>query len=170
MNCNRPPETQYIGELPIDNLDSLPDYFIAERDVPDEQTGETSRGIVRVPSGKIFPNANTDNVYALDPNNTAITVPEKQVRACYVENAVSSIIMRYADNTHPPMFLALGLYAGMMRCQNSGVVNIPEGHNYTISQQYYVATDGTGEPVTASTSGKKLFIPISSTKLLINMG
>ena len=39
--------------------------------------------------------------------------------------------------------------------------------NKSFYSQYYVGENG--EPVTDATSGKKLFIPVSNTKLMINM-
>ena len=169
MSCqNEAVETQYLGELPVDTLASLPDYFLAERDVLDKATGDIVRSIVRVPTAKIFPHANMDNVFALEMNNTAMTVPEKQVRAVYIRNAGNAYIMDYANAQHKPFVLAIGrLNDDLMLCQNAGVVNIPEGHDYVIGQQYYVGENG--EPVTDNTSGYKLFIPINGTQLAINL-
>lgn len=168
MTCNQSVETQYIGELPVDTLASLPDYFLAERDVKDEATGNIVRSIVRVPTAKLFPHANMDNVFALEMNNTAMTVPEGQVRAVYVRNAGNAYVLDYADATHRPFVLAIGrLNDELMLCQNSGVVNIPEGHDYVIGQQYYVGENG--EPVTSSASGYKLFTPINGTQLAIEL-
>lgn len=168
MRCNQSVETQYIGELPVDTLASLPDYFLAERDVLDEATGNVIRSIVRVPTAKLFPHANMDNVFALEMNNEAMIVPEKQVRAVYIRNAGNTYVMDYANATHRPFVLAIGrLNDELMLCQNSGVVNIPEGHDYNIGQQYYVGENG--EPVTDSTSGYKLFTPINGTQLAINL-
>ena len=168
MNCNQSVETQYIGELPVDTLISLPDYFLAERDVMEESTGNVKRSIVRVPTGKVFPHANTDNIFGVEINNVAIEVPENQVRAVYVKNTGSAYEMDYADADHAPVMLALGKTNDqIMMCQNCGVINIPERHNYIVGQQYYVGDDG--EPVTDSTSGLKLFIPISDTQLAVNL-
>ena len=168
MNCNQSVETQYIGELPVDTLVSLPDYFLAERDVLEESTGNVKRSIVRVPTGKVFPHANTDNIFGVEMNNTALEIPEKQVRGVYVRNAGSSYILDYADANHRPVRSAIGKANDeVMMCQNCGVINIPDGHNYIVDQQYYVGDDG--EPVTDSTSGFKLFIPISNTQLAINL-
>lgn len=166
MECKQPTEVQYIGNLPVDTLESLPEYFLAERDITDATTGNVVRSIVRVPSGKIFPQGNMDNVVALEPNNTAISIPDNQVRAVYVENSGSSYIMKYADTTHAPVALAIGKSVGLVLTQNSGMVNIPEGHQYVVSQQYYVGANG--EPTTTA-SNYKLFIPVSSTKLAINL-
>lgn len=168
FNCNKP-IVQDITEVPVDSLEQLPEYFLAERDMLDSKTGLTKRSLVRVPTATIFPNVNTDNLFSLVANNTAITVPEKQVRACYIENQVSSNVVQFADATHAPMFLVLErLDSGLLVCQNSGVVNMAEGHEYIVGAQYYVSDNG--EPTTDNTSGKKLFIPISETKLLINLG
>lgn len=169
MNCNQSVETQYIGELPVDTLASLPDYFLAERDILDQNTGNVVRSIVRVPTGKIFPHANMDNVFALEMNNEAMVVPENQVRAVYIRNAGNAYVMEYADALHAPTTLAIGrLNDELMLCQNSGVINIPEGHDYNIGEQYYVGENG--EPVTDPTSGIKLFTPLNKTILAINLG
>lgn len=166
MICDKKIKTEYIGEVPIDIIESLPDYILAERDVEDSDTGNIIRTLVRVPARKLFPSINADNLFALDPNSTAITVPENQVRAVRIANNVSTPVMYYADNSHAPMMLALGEQADMMVCQNTGVVNLPEGHSYVIGAQYYAGNNG--EPTTTS-GNYKLFIPVSSTKLLINM-
>jgi hypothetical protein len=55
-----------------------------------------------------------------------------------------------------------------MRVQNTGFVNIPEGHQYIVDATYYLGENG--EPTTDSTiTGQKLFIPVSNTKLAIIM-
>ena len=169
MDCNRPVKTINIADVAIDNFATLPDYFLAERDIMDESTGNTVRTPVRVPSGKIFPNVNNDNVIGIEINNSAITVPKNQVRAGYVANEPGANIVRYADANHPAVFLMLGEYMdNVMRIQNTGFVNIPEGHQYIVGSTYYAGTNG--EPVTdASITGQKLFIPISNTKLAIIM-
>lgn len=167
MNCNNSPiKTQYLGELPIDMLESLPDYILAERVVEDPATGNDVHSIVRVPAAKLFPTVTMDNVFALEPNNTAIVIPENQVRAVRIVNESSVDTMQYADTTHAPMMLAIGKVADMVLCQNTGVVNIPEGHDFVVGAQYYVSENG--EPTT-TVSDYKLFIPVSSTKLLVNL-
>lgn len=169
MSCNNRVETVNIGDVAIDTLPTMVDYFLGERDVTDDATGVIKRTPVRVPSAKIFPNANNDNVIGLAVNNTAITVPDNQVRAGYIENGVGANIMKYADASHKAVFLMLGLHTdNIMRVQNTGFVNIPEGHSYVVGAEYYVGENG--EPVTDSTiTGQKLFIPVSSTVLAVNM-
>lgn len=169
MSCDNKVETRNIGDIAIDTLASLPDYILAERDVENESTGTIKRTAVRVPSAHLFPNANNDNVIGLAINNTAITVPEGQVRAGYIANEPGANVMKYADASNKASFLMLGLHVeNVMRVQNTGFVVIPEGHQYIINTQYYVGEDG--EPVTDSTiTGQKLFKPQSSTVLAINM-
>ena len=167
MDCKRPLEALHISQYPIDTLDSMVDYFLTERDVVDEATGNTKYSLTRTPSAKIFPQGNMDNVIALEPNNNALTVPENQVRAGYIQNTGNMAVMQYANNSHTPMFLMLGKVSDMMLVQNSGFVNIPKGHPYIIGAQYYVSANGA--PTTDSASGKKLFIPVSTTKLAVNL-
>lgn len=169
-NCNKPVDTVYIADVPIDTLASLPDYILAERDVEDVTTGNVARTLVRVPAQKLFPNGNYANVAAIQPNNTALDIPDGQVRAGYVANEGSANVVKYADATHAPIFLMLGFSTDLLLVQSTGIVNILEGHEYVIGSQYYAAADGSGEPVTDATSGQKLFIPISKTQLAINLG
>lgn len=168
-NCkNTPVSTQYLRDVPYDTLESLPDFILAERDVEDPVTGEVKATLTRVPSGKLFPAANTDNVFALTPNNDALEIPERQVRAGTIANLVSSTQVQYASDEDPALFIMIGKMGDMVLAESTGIINMPAGHDYIIKQQYY--TGGNGEPVTDATSGQKLFIPISRTQLLINLG
>jgi len=168
MDCKPKVKTINIADVAIDNLATLPDYFLAERDVEDATTGNVVRTPVRVRSSDIFPNANNDNVIAL-PINNDITVPENQVRAGYIKNEVGAPTMQFAGPSHAAVFLMLGKHAdNLMRVQNTGFVNIPEGHQYIIDATYYLGENG--EPTTNSeATGQKLFIPVSNTKLAIIM-
>lgn len=161
-------QTQYLRDVPYDTLESLPDYFLAERDIEDPNTGEVKATLTRVPSGKLFPSANADNVFALTANNDTLEIPERQVRAGLVANLVSSTQVQLADAENPAMFILVGTLVDMVLAQNVGVINMPAGHDYVITAQYYVGEGGV--PTTDDASGQKLFIPISRTQLLINMG
>jgi hypothetical protein len=165
--CNKPVETEYIANVPIDSLASLPDFILAERDVEDVTTGNIARTFVRVPAQKLFPQGNWANIAAIQANNTAITIPDGEVRAGYVG---ADGVTRYANTSHAPMFLMLGFASDLLLTQNAGTIVIPEGHSYILGAQYYAAADGSGEPVTDSTSGQKLFEVISNTQLNINLG
>lgn len=170
MDCNRPVKTEYIANVPIDNLATLPDFILAERDIEDVTTGNIARTFVRVPAEKLFPNGNYANVAAIQANNTALDIPANEVRAGYVANEGSANVAKYADSTHNPVFLMLGFSADLLLVQSTGIANILEGHPYIVGAQYFAAADGSGEPVTDATSGQKLFIPISQTQLAINIG
>lgn len=172
MNCGcnkQKIETAYIGDLPLDNMETMADYFLMERDIEDQETGDIVRSIVRTPAGKVVPNGNYDNVAAIQANNVAIEIPEGQVRAVYIANEGSANVMQYTDATHEPVMLAIGTLTDMVLVQNCGFVNIPGGHQYIIGQKYYDSADGTGEPTTEATSGRELFTPISSTKLAVKL-
>ena len=168
MDCKKPIEVLHISDYPVDTIESLPDYFLTVRTATSEATGNTLYSLTRTPAGKIFPQGNMDNIVALEPNNTALEVPENQVRAGYVQNTGNTIVMQYADANHSAVFLMLGKVTDMMLVQNTGFVHIPEGHQYVIGQQYYLGEDGV--PTTDSTvTGQRLFVPVSTTKLAVNM-
>lgn len=172
MNCGcnkQKIETAYIGDLPLDNLETMADYFLMERDIEDQETGDIVRSIVRTPAGKVVPNGNYDNVAAIQANNVAIEIPEGQVRAVYIANEGSANVMQYTDASHEAVMLAIGTLTDMVLVQNCGFVNIPGGHQYVIGQKYYDSADGSGEPTTDATSGRELFTPISSTKLAVKL-
>lgn len=167
MSCNnKSVETQDIKDLPIDTLESIPEFFLTERDIIDPKTGDTIRSITRTPGGKVLPNGNLDNIIAIEANNE-IDVPEGQVRACRVvqEGSVNKVL--FADGTHPAQFFALGTQAGLLLIQNSGFINIPKTHRYIIGADYWLGDNG--EPTTDKSSGCHLFVPISNTKLAVNI-
>lgn len=166
-DCQKPVKTEYIADVPIDSLASLPDFMLAERDVEDITTGNIARTLVRVPAEKLFPQGNYANIAAIQANNTALDIPENEVRAGYVG---SDGITKYADADHAPMFLMLGFSSDLLLTQCAGTVNILNGHDYVIGATYYASADGTGEPVTDPTSGQKLFDVISRTQLNIRLG
>lgn len=166
-NCGNKVEVKNIGEIAVDSLASLPDYILAERDIEDPSSGNIRRTPVRVPAKTLFPNASQDNVIGLEMNNLALNVPEGQVRAGYIANEPGALVMNYANSNHPAVFLMLGVYSdNIMRVQNSGFINIPEGHQYIVNATYYLGENG--EPTTdSSITGQKLFIPVSNTKLAV---
>lgn len=167
-NCKKPAKTEYIGDLPVDNLDSLPEAFLAERDIINPDTGEEKLVIVRVPSAKIFGNGATmDNVTTIEPNNT-IEIPENQVLAGRIVNNANYNTVELADATHKPDFIIVGKVADQLLIQSTGFIYIPNGHQYVVGADYYVGEGGL--PTTDNTSGFKLFKPISSTKLVITLG
>lgn len=169
MSCtnNGKVETEYLGDLPIDSLESNPDYFLTERVITDPATGSQVHSITRTPTAKILPTANMDNIFTLEPNNNKLSIPENEVRAVRVVNEGSSNTMYYADSKHSAQMLAVGKLGTQILVQRCGVINIPNGHEYVVGMTYY--TGNNGEPTTSSASNQPLFIPVSSTKLLIVM-
>lgn len=171
MSCNKCDnknlETQYIGDVAIDALADLPEYLLAERDVEDELSGDVVRSLVRIPTKRIAPNGNLDNIFAVTANNDELAVGEAQVKAVSIMNTGSEYPVVPASDEHPTMFIMVGRDEKVIYAQNCGVINILCGHDYVLLAQYYRGENG--EPTTDSASGEKLFIPISKTQLLVNM-
>lgn len=165
--CGKPIETVYLGNLPVDTLDSLPAYMLAERDVVDTNTSKTIRSITRIPAAKLFGGGTMDNVTTIEPNNT-IEVPENQVLAARIVNNASYNTVELTTATSQPDFIVIGKLADQLLIQNAGFIYIPDGHTYVIGADYYSGEDGL--PTTDSASGHKIFKPISSTKLAITLG
>lgn len=176
MPCNKPCdknpcqdiEVQELAELPIDNLASIPDYFLTEREVIDETTGRAYHSITRTPGSRLFPTGAMANSFTLDGNNDKLEIIEGQPTPAYVQKEATENIVYEANATHPAQFLIVGKIGDLLLCQNTGVVIELKGHSYIVGAQYYLGADG-GVTTTASQTGQKLFIPISDTKLLINL-
>ena len=167
MDCNNKQlSTTYIGNLPIDTLDSTPDYVLTERDVEDPNTGKIIRSMTRTPGAKLFGGGSFDNIAVIEPNNT-IEVPEGQVIAGKIVNNGSYNTVEVAEDSAD--FLIVGNLGTMLKIQNTGFVYIPNGHQYVVGQDYWLSATTPGEVVTDSTSGVHLFKPISSTQLAVNI-
>lgn len=166
-NKNKPYTITPAAELDIDDLATIPDYFLAIRSLEDPSDGNTIYTPVRVPGARVMPTGNLANVIALETNNTELNIPENQVRAGYIDVQPGGNVMRLADSSHRALFLMLGEYTnGKMLIQSTGFLHINGGHQYIPGAQYYVGDNG--EPVTDSTSEQKLFIPLNDTVLLVN--
>lgn len=166
--CNKPYTITHVSELDIDDLATIPDYFLGVRTVESETDGNTIYTPVRVPGARVMPTGNLANVTALTTNNTSLEIPENQVLAGYYDIQPGGNIMRLASNSHPAMFLMIGNYAnGKMLVQTTGFLTIPAGHQYIVGTQYYLGTNG--QPVTDSTvTGQALFKPLDEYTLNIN--
>lgn len=166
--CEKPYTITYIGDIDIDDLASVPDYFIGTRAVEDIETGSTIYTPVRVPGARVMPTGNLANVTAIATNNEGLIVPENQVRAGYIDLQPTGNIMRPAGTSNAAMFLMVKNYAvNKMLIQSTGFLTFPNPHNYIVAQQYYLGEDG--EPVTDSTvTGQKLFMPLDDYTIMIN--
>lgn len=169
MNCDKKPYTiTSINDLDIDDLATVPDFFLGIRTLEDPSDGSITSTPVRVPGLRVMPTGNLANVVALVTNNEALVVPDGQVRAGYMDVQPGGNIMKLADTTHQAMFLMVKNYVnGKMLVQSTGFLSIPEGHNYIVGTQYYAGENG--EPVTDSTvTGQKLFMPLDNYLLNVN--
>lgn len=167
-NCNKPYTITHVADLDIDDLATIPDYFLGIRAVEEESTGNTIYTPVRVPGARVMPTGNLANVIALDANNPDLTIPENQVMAGYLDVQPGGNIMKPTDGNHNAMFLMIGNYTnGKILIQSTGFLNIPKGHSYIVATQYYTGDDG--YPTTDSTiTGQKLFIPLDEYTLMVN--
>lgn len=166
--CEKPYTISYIGDIDIDDLATIPDYFIGTRAVEDIATGDTIYTPVRVPGARVMPTGNLANVTAIATNNHDLVVPENQVRAGYIDLQPTGNIMRPAGTSNAAQFLMIKNYAiNKMLIQSTGFLTFPEPHQYIVSSQYYLGEDG--EPVTDNTvTGQKLFIPLDEYTIMIN--
>lgn len=166
-DCDKAIKTTYVGNVPVDTLDSVPDYVLTERDVEDPNTGKTIRSLTRTPGAKLFGGGNFDNVITLEANN-AIEVPENQVLAGRIVNNGSYNTVELTTASTQPDFIILGKLGDQVLIQSTGFVYMPNGHQYVVGADYYAGENGM--PTTDSASGYKLFKPISSTKLVLTLG
>lgn len=166
--CNKPYTISHVSDLDIDDLATIPDYFLGIRAVESPNDGNTIYTPVRVPGARVMPTGNLANVTALTANNAALEIPEGQVLAGYYDVQPGGNIMKLADTSHSAEFLMIGNYTnGKILVQTTGFLNMPKGHQYIVGQQYYLGEDG--EPVTDSTvTGQKLFMPLDEYVLNIN--
>lgn len=166
-NYKKPYTISHVSELDIDDLATIPDYFLGVRTVESPTDGNTIYTPVRVPGARVMPTGNLANVTAIATNNDAIDIPEGQVRAGYIDVQPGGNIVRYADESHTAMFLMVGNYTnGKVLIQSTGFLTIPNGHQYIVGSEYYRGENG--EPVTDNTSGQKLFVPIDEITLMVN--
>lgn len=166
--CNKPYTITHIADLDIDDLATIPDYFLGIRSLESPTDGSTIYTPVRVPGARVMPTGNLANVTAITANNEALEIPENQVLAGFLDAEPGGNVMKLADENHDAMFLMIGNYTnGKMLIQTTGFLTIPNGHQYIPLQQYYLGNNG--EPVTDETiTGQKLFIPLDEYVLNIN--
>lgn len=166
--CNKQFSAISIKDVDIDDLTSVPDYFIGAREVEDISTGTSIITPVRIPGSRVMPTANLANVAALGTNNPSLEIPENQILAGCYEIQPGGNTMRLADSTHPALFMMLKNYTnGKMLVQANGFLTFPNGHNYIPLQQYYLGNNG--QPITdSSVTGQRLFMPLDECVININ--
>lgn len=154
---------QDVSEIEVDLTPNMPDFLFGINTVLNEATGNVMSKPVRVPGNKVIPRAVGE--FPLETNNDDLSVPDQQVIACYILNTGRQNQIVPATNTHEAIFLVSEIDGAVAKCQNTGVLNMPAGHDYNIGMQYYF-TDG---QISTQPGGQKLFVPISEYQLLINM-
>lgn len=162
-------EVQELVELPIDNLQSLPDYFLVERAVLDESTGKVKHTLVRLPANRILPNGNNANLFTLDGNNPSLNIQEGQPLPAYVQNSGARNIVYPADSAHPAQFFVVGTYGDLLLCQASGVILELGGTEYIVGATYYLASQAGQVTTDATQTGQKLFTVVSPTQLIVKL-
>lgn len=167
-NCKKPYTISHVSELDVDDLATVPDYFLGVRAVESPADGNTIYTPVRIPGARVMPTGNLANVTALTSNNPTLEIPEGQVLAGYYDAQPGGNIMKLADSTHAAQFLMIDNYTnGKILVQTTGFLTFPQGHQYIALQQYYVGDNG--QPVTDSTiTGQKLFIPLDENTINVN--
>lgn len=167
--CGKKPYTiEHILDTDIDDLATIPDYFIGVRTIENPSTGAVVATPVRVPGARVMPTGNLANVTAIPANNEAIVIPENQVRGGYIDVQPGGNIVRYGDDSHLAMFLMVSNYTnGKVLIQTTGFLNIPNGHQYVVGEQYYLGDNG--EPTTdPNVTGQKLFVALDDYTLNVN--
>lgn len=166
--CNKPYTITHVADLDIDDLATVPDYFLGVREVESPNDGNTIYTPVRIPGARVMPTGNLANITAIATNNTALEIPENQILGGYLDAQPGGNVMKPAGEHHPAMFIMVKNYAnGKMLIQTTGFLTFPNGHRYIPLQQYYLGEDG--QPVTDSTiTGQKLFFPLDDYTLNIN--
>lgn len=155
---------QDVSEIDISRLGALPDYLFGVKEILNQQTGEVDSEMRLVPTERIVPHA--ANEFVLEANNDALTVLQGQVVPAYLYNTGTAIRILPADETHQAMFIVTKVEGGLATCQATGVIFIPEGHEYdVITAQYYLTS---GE-ITTKSGGQPLFRPVDNYQLLINL-
>lgn len=162
-------EVQELCDLPVDNLDALPEYVLTERTTLDETTGKVLHSLTRLPMGRINPSGNLANQFTLDGNNPSLTITSGQPLPAYIANEGSQLVVYLAGSGHPADFLVVGTVGDLLLCQAVGVVNTLGGNDYIGGMQYYLGSQAGTVTTSASQTGQKLFKVLSDTKLLINM-
>lgn len=155
---------QDVSEIDINRIGQLPDYIFGVNSTLDEASGDMVDEPQLIPTERIAPHG--ANEFILEANNPALTVPAGQVLPAYLYNTGASVRIMPADAAHNAMFLVTKVEAGLATCQASGVVFIPEGHEYRpLTAQYYL----TNGEVSTHPGGQALFTPLDEYQLLINL-
>lgn len=171
--CNNPCnniEVEELGQLPIDTLDSTPDYFLTERAVLDESTGKVLHSLTRTPGDKVLGSGDLANKFLLDGNNPTIEPVEGQPIPAYVANEGVKNVVYPANANHHARFFVVGKLGDYLVCQNSGVIQTLGGNQYIPGADYYLSSTPGEVTTNSGETGQLLFNVLSNTKLAIMLG
>lgn len=159
-----------INQIPVDEFEKAPDYFITIRTKEDKSDGSIAYQPMLTPGASVLPAQNMANIQLLPTNNLGLKVEPGQVLPAYVENNASQTVIHPADENHPAQFIVLDvLDNGMAKCQNCGWVRMPVGHKYIIGANYY-RSDKEGELTTdPGQTGQYLFTPVGRFTLALEI-
>lgn len=162
-------EIQEVVDLPIDDLETAPDFFLAERNVLDDTTGKVMATIVRVPGNFVIPEGSNENKFTLDGNNPTLNIQDGQPLPAYVQNEGAQNVVYPADTTHPAQFFIVGTVGDLLLCQATGVMLFRGGTDYVVGATYYQGANAGEVSTTPSANGQKLFYVASPTKLIVKL-
>lgn len=162
-------EFRKISNMPVDNFETAPDYFLTLRTKTDKH-GKVFYQNMLTPGASVLPLQNMANIQILPTNNPGLKVEPGQVLPAYVENNATSTVIMAADESHPAQFLVLSIdESGNANCQNCGWVRMPVGHKYVIGANYY-RSNKEGEVTTdPEQTGQYLFTPVGRFTLALEI-
>lgn len=159
-----------ISQIPVDEFESAPDYFMTIRTKGDKTDGSVAYQPMLTPGASVLPSQNMANIQLLPTNNPALKVEPGNVLPAYVENNAAQTVIHAADESHPAQFLVLDvLDNGMAKCQNCGWVRMPVGHKYVIGANYYRSTKEGELTTDPSQTGQYLFTPVGRFTLALEI-
>lgn len=159
-------------DIPVWGEETIPQsaellMFVTEQD---QQCGQYLPFVYRLPVGFVTPNqASNQTVTTLAGNGAEITVPDGQVRACYIFNNSPNDIRLADKDGVKPSILVLGhnkTDPEKYDVITDGVYTFPGSHGYTIGYTYYL--DKLGVPTTDNT-GITLFDVLDRNKIRVRL-
>lgn len=168
------------ADLPVFNKPELPDssYLVLLANTPYANNGCGGTGIFKLPLNRITPGSTLQSgLYSVSGGGTSVAIPTNQVVPAYITNTLPNMVrVANANNaTTKAKFLILSVDPNDSTryvIQSDGFYTFPEGHNYTIGLQYYLA-EGTesGKVTTVPPAiAQPLFYVVDQVTILINIG
>lgn len=173
---------EYIpsSDVPVYGLPELPDngYVLLLANSPYANNGCGGSGIFKLPLNRITPGGSLQTgLYSLFGGGATVAIPDRQVVPAYLTATMPNMIQAANANslTSKAKFLILSVDANDSSryiIQSSGFYTFPEGHNYVIGQQYYLADGADSGRVTTvpPANAQPIFYVLDRLSILINIG